>query len=146
MFRIVDLIAFFLAASCSRRSLRCFSRQFPSIYGAQYLLPLSFLAFYSLYCYIIIKDNAIRMFRETVGEFKQEKMWSVTGAGVNIILSLIGVKLFGITGILMGTFLSELVLEAGRTSSYRHRFQLPVRVGFGRTYVFLMLAAAETRV
>ena len=144
MFRIVDLIAFFLASFVLTSLFTLFQPTISVIYGAQYLLPLSFLAFYSLYCYIIIKDNAIRMFRETVGEFKQEKMWSVTGAGVNIILSIIGVKLFGITGILMGTFLSELVLEAGSYFiAYRHRFQLPVRVGLGRTYVFLLLAAAE---
>ncbi len=144
MFRIVDLIAFFLASFVLTSLFTLAQPTIACVYGPQYLLPLSFLAFYALYCYIIVKDNAIRMFRETVGEFKQEKMWSVSGAVVNIILSLIGVKLFGITGVLLGTFLSELVLEAGSYFiAYRHRFQLPVRVGFGRTYVFLLLAAAE---
>ena len=144
MFRIVDLIAFFLASFVLTSLFTLFQPTIAVMYGAQYLLPLSFLAFYSLHCYIIVKDNAIRMFRETVGEFKQEKLWSISGAAVNIILSIVGVKLFGITGVLMGTFLSELVLEAGwYFIAYRHKFQLPLRVGFGRTYSFLLLAAAE---
>ncbi len=144
MFRIVDLIAFFLASFVLTSLFTLSQPTIACVYGPQYLLPLSFLAFYSLYCYIIIKDNAIRMFRETVGEFKQEKMWTVSGAAVNIILSIIGVKLFGIAGVLMGTFLSELALEAGTYFiAYRHRFRLPVRLGFRRTYQFLLLAAAE---
>ena len=144
IFKIVDLIAFFLASFVLTSLFTLFQPTIACLYGAQYLLPLAFLAFYSLYCYLIIKDNAIRMFRETVGEYKQEKFWSVSGAAVNIVLSLIGVHFFGIAGVLMGTFLSELVLEAGAYFiAYRHRFQLPVRTGFWRSYRFLLLAAAE---
>lgn len=144
IFRIVDLIAFFLASFVLTSLFTLSQPTIACVYGSQYLLPLSFLAFYSLYCYIIIKDNAIRMFRETVGEFKLEKMWAVSGAVVNILLSIIAVKLLGITGVLLGTFLSELVLEAGTYFiAYRYRFQLPVRHGFSRTYQFLLLATAE---
>ena len=144
MFKVIDLISFFVASFVLTSLFVLFQPTISILYGEQYLLPLSFLAFYALYCYINLKDNAIRMFRETVSNYRSEVGWAVSGALANIVLSIIGIHFWGIAGVLIGTFISELILETGYyIITYRHRFQHSVWSGFGRTYSFMLLACAE---
>lgn len=144
IFCTVDLISFFAASFVLTSLFVLFQPVISFLYGEIYLLSFGFLAFYCLQIYISLKDNAVRMFRETVGEYSMEKKWAIAAAIVNIVLSVVGIKLFGITGAILGTVLAKLILEIGNYSiAYQCRFHMPVWKGLGRSYFFLILTSAE---
>ena len=60
------------------------------------------------------------------------------------LVSLAGIALWGITGVLIGTVASALISEIGDyTIACRHRFFQPLGKNLLRSYSFLALAAAE---
>jgi len=144
MFRMIDLISFMIASFVLSSLWLLFQPAISLLFGVQYLLPFSFVVVYGLYCYLFLKDNSIKIFRETVGKYADQRNWAISAAIVNIVISLVGVSLFGITGILAGTVSSMLLAQAGDyTIACRHRFFQPIFKNILRSYAFLLLAAAE---
>ena len=144
MFRMIDLVGFFVASFVFTSLCTLFQPVVSFLYGAQYLLPFSFVVVYGIYCYLYLKDNSIRIFRETIGEYAQQRNWAVAAAAGNIILSLLGIRIWGITGVLAGTVVSAMLMQAGDyTIACRYRFIRPAIQDIGRSYAFLLLACAE---
>lgn len=144
MFRMIDLIAFLIASFVLTSLCTLFQPAIALLFGVQYLLPFSFVVAYGLSCYLLLKDNSIRIFRETVGKYSDQRNWALSAAAVNIAVSLIGISLWGITGVLAGTVASALIAEAGDYNiACRHRFFRPFGKNMLRSYAFLLLAAAE---
>lgn len=144
MFRMIDLVGFFVASFVFTSLCTLFQPVVSFLYGTQYLLPFSFVVVYGVYCYLYLKDNSIRIFRETIGEYAQQRKWAVAAAAGNIVLSLLGIHFWGITGVLAGTVISALLMQAGDyTIACSYRFIRPVIRDIGRSYAFLLLACAE---
>eukprot|EP00825_Cyclidium_porcatum_P024176 TRINITY_DN26686_c0_g1_i1.p1 TRINITY_DN26686_c0_g1~~TRINITY_DN26686_c0_g1_i1.p1 ORF type:complete len:209 (+),score=-34.47 TRINITY_DN26686_c0_g1_i1:2-628(+) len=114
------------------------------MFGAQYLLPLPFVLLFGTSCYQHVRKHSISAFRGTVGEYKKEQIWLATSVVMNLIISIIGLRLWGLAGAALGTVLSNLLVEAGQYRIvYQYRFQRSVWQGLARTYGFLLLAIAQ---
>jgi len=144
IFRMIDLISFMIASFVFTSLCALFQPAISLLFGVQYLLPYSFVVVYALSCYLTLKDVSIRIFRETVGNYNDQRKWSISAAIANIVVSLVGIYLWGITGVLLGTVASMLLGQAGEyTVACRHRFFQPLPKNLLRSYSFLLLAAAE---
>jgi O-antigen/teichoic acid export membrane protein len=144
MFRMIDLIGFSIASFVFASLCTLFQPVVSFLYGTQYLLPFSFVVVYGLYCYLFLKDNSIRVFRETLGKYADQRNWALSAACANIVFSLLGIRLWGITGVLTGTVLSALLTQIGDyTVACRYRFFQPLHRNLLRSYGFLLLAFAE---
>lgn len=144
MFRMIDLISFVIASFVFSSLCALFQPAISLLFGVQYLLPYSFVVAYALYCYFSLKDIPIQIFRNTVGQYADQRNWAISAAVVNIVVSLVGVSLFGITGILAGTVASALLSQAGDyTIACRHRFFQPISKNLLRSYLLLLLAVVE---
>ena len=144
MFRMIDLISFLLASFVFTSLCVLFQPVISLLFGVQFLLPYSFVVVYGLSIYLILKDNSIKIFRDTVGKYSEQRKWALSAAAVNIAVSLAGIALWGITGVLIGTVASALISEIGDyTIACRHRFFQPLGKNLLRSYSLLALAAAE---
>jgi len=147
MFRMIDLICFVIASFVFTSLCALFQPAISLLFGVQYLLPYSFVVVYALYCYFTLKDTSIQIFRNTVGKYTDQRIWAISAAAVNIVISLIGVWLFGITGVIAGTVASALLSQAGDyTIACRHRFFQPIGKNILRSHLFLLLAVGEMAV
>lgn len=100
----------FFLISISGCLLMTLTTPFVSIFfGKEYILEqkIVFICVCNIYLEIIQKPmiqlaNAGGLFRET-------KIISLISCSINLVLSVIGIQLFGIAGVLLGTFISRLV-------------------------------------
>ena len=147
IFRMIDLISFVMASFVFTSLCALFQPAISLLFGVQYLLPYSFVVIYGLACYLTLKDNSIRIFRETVGNYTDQRNWAISAAVANIVVSLIGISLWGMAGVLLGTVASGLLVQAGDyVVACRHRFFQPFYKSMLRSYSFLLLALFEMAV
>lgn len=77
------------------------------LFGKSYALPLLFSILIVSDLYIHILHGPLVDYINGLGKFKEEKKISIIGAVLNLILSLLFIKMYGIPGALLGTLLSE---------------------------------------
>lgn len=69
--------------------------------------------------------------RAAKGNFGKDKWWSFAQALTNLVVSFLGVKIFGLIGIYIGTICSRILYTVGRPlSTYEFLFDEPVSVYF----------------
>ena len=109
MFYIFEDYSFVLVGFCSV----CFYVLLPSFikicFGEEYLLDELTLLFIVLNFYTSNIRQNIWMYRETTGIFSRVRYTTLVTSALNVILSLVGGKLFGITGIIAATVVSRLL-------------------------------------
>lgn len=76
--------------------------------GSNYVLPFICSFLFAGILYFVIARQPIMLVRDTNGYFKETRKFSYIEAIMNLTLSIIGIKYFGITGALAVTFLSYL--------------------------------------
>ena len=144
VFKSTDLAAFAAANFVFTSMCVLYQPVITLMFGAQYLLPLPFVLLFGTSCYQHVRKHSISAFRGTVGEYKKEQIWLATSVVMNLIISIIGLRLWGLAGAALGTVLSNLLVEAGQYRIvYQYRFQRSVWQGLARTYGFLLLAIAQ---
>lgn len=109
IFNILNLIAFWLYGFCTICFIILFNNFIIIWIGEGYLLDIAtvFVIAFSFYISGILYP--VFCFRETVGLFKETKNILYYSSIVNLILSIILGKLFGLTGILTATVLARIV-------------------------------------
>lgn len=80
--------------------------------GDQYLLPISTIIVIIINFYLTGILTVIASFRTTNGLFVQGQYRPIIMAVINIIVSIVLVKLYGITGVVLGTIISRLCTQA----------------------------------
>lgn len=96
--------------------------------GKEYILPTVITYLMGADLYIHLVHAPAYEFVTASGLFKEEKNIEIAGAISNITLSVIGVKLIGIPGVLLGTVVSQSVFWIGRSwLAYKTCLQLPTK-------------------
>jgi len=89
----------------------CLMQPFISLWmGKDYLLPYSVLIVLVINFYIQGMKKTSNTFKEAAGIFYEDRFVPLIESAVNIIVSIILAKKFGLIGVFIGTFLSSMVL------------------------------------
>lgn len=112
--------AFFLLASFCAVSLMSLSTRFITDFwlSESYRLDTEVVVCCALNCYLFVIGLPITVMMAVSGMFDKERKISILYAAVNLFLSLILVRLFGISGVLLGTSVSYLVQIVFRTDCF----------------------------
>ena len=144
LYRMIDLFCWFLSSVCFVGYITVFQRAIAVFFGAEFLLPSSFVMAYALNTYIGFRSQATVAFRECFGEYGVERIYSVLGMIVNLGCSVLLSLKFGITGIMLGTVAASLCLWHNRIVIVDKRFfGRSLLKTWGREGGFLLLAFAE---
>lgn len=114
LFDVLDYSCYLLGAFMAGGIITCV-QPFISIWlGDKYLLPLGFLILIASNIYIGWVQNALVIFRSSFGDFQNDKKYYLLSAGVNLIVSIILIKPFGFSGIMIGTVAGHVIIGLGR--------------------------------
>lgn len=97
--------------------------------GSQYLLPLSVLIVLVINFYIQGMRKTCNTFKEAAGIFYEDRLVPIMESIINIIASVILVKIFGLVGVFLGTIISTTIIFF---YSYPKFVYMPL---FGKTYI-----------
>lgn len=109
VFNVIKFIAFVINSVCAVGIFVVVNPFVTWWIGEKYLLPRSFVLIFSLNFYLQGMQKVTNIYRNALGLFQQAKYRPVAGALINIVVSLLLVKPYGITGVLLGTFVSGLL-------------------------------------
>ena len=146
MFKVLDFVGFWVFSFCSI----CFfilMNDFIFLWiGRGYLLNFTVVLAMILNFYLPGSIHSVAVFRDTTGIFKQTKYIFLTTALLNLILSLVFGKLFGLAGILYATVAARILTNLWFEPYilYKSYFKVSPRVYFLQKarYVLAFLAAA----
>ncbi len=109
--------------------------------GANYLLPMSIVYVVAINFYIKGMQNAVWVFKDTYGLFKYGKYMGIGTSVINIVLSIILGKYYGLIGILAATAIARIVTGVWYDpyALFKHGFEKPVRKYFFEYLLYLLL-------
>ncbi|MDF2884760.1 MAG: transporter, partial [Clostridiaceae bacterium] len=108
LFKIAEVINFWIAGFTTT-CLYILLQDFIILWiGKKYLFDLKILIILLINYYIVCTMNSIRVFRMASGMFERVKHAMILAAGINIFLSLLLGKMFGIFGVLLATSIAAL--------------------------------------
>lgn len=113
--------------------------------GGEYMLGLSTVLIICFSFYITRMRAGVGLFKEAAGIFWQDRWRPIIEAIVNLVTSIILVKLIGINGIFIGTIISTLVAPFWWEPLvlYKHYFKRSVKGYFVRYLIdFLIMCAS----
>lgn len=94
-------------------------------------------------CFLQGHFSAFHHARIAKGNFEKDKWLSFVQAMVNLIVSIIGVKMWGLAGVYVGTVASRLVLVIGRPLlTYQFLFNVSPMEYYGKTIIYSMATLA----
>jgi len=107
----INFLNFWIAGFCAT-CIFVIMESFIKIWiGHEYLLATSVLLVLTINCYFTIARNTMNSFKEASGIFHEDRFVPFIESGVNIISSIILLKMFGLAGVFMGSILGVLVLH-----------------------------------
>lgn len=80
-------------------------------YGKEFLLDTSVLIVLVINYYLTVMRYNISIFKEAAGIFHEDRYVPIIESIVNIIASIILLKIFGLMGVFLGTIISNLILH-----------------------------------
>ncbi len=114
LFKALNLCGFLCASFAFTSYCVLFQPAVTLLYGEAYLLPDAFVLFYALFLYMMIKACVLRAFRGALGLYDKEKAYFTISSLLNLVLSIVLGMRIGITGVMIGTVVSEIVIWSGR--------------------------------
>lgn len=108
IFRVINLATFWFYAVCSICLFICMTPFIHVWIGDDYVLPISASLIISINIYIGGMLFAPFNYRQTMGIFVEGKWRPIISAIINIVVSLIFVKWWGLVGVLWGTAVARL--------------------------------------
>lgn len=114
-FEMLDVFSFFFASYISTGFLVFFQPAIQIWMGsADYLLPYSFVVIYSLTIYLGAVWEIVWKYRSVFGDYRQDRNCMLLSAFLNIVLSIVLARRFGVTGVQIGTLFAYLPIAYGR--------------------------------
>ena len=92
--------------------------------GDEYVLGVSFAAFFCLENYLKGNMRFIGQFRDGMGLFQQVKIRPIISALVNVVVSVWGVMQFGVLGVVLGTVAAHLMADFWIDALMVHKYGL----------------------
>ena len=154
---LYTLITYFIYGSCAICFLLIINSFVSLVWGDEYLL--SKVALYLIVLNFMFHgfQAAINVFRDTTGLFVQGKYRGLISAAVNVIVSVIFVRYWGIEGVLLGTIVARVFVSAWydpyvlykhffHKSSFRYfkRLVIYIALPFGIAWLMAMLIRCIT--
>ena len=103
----------------------------------------------TIHCYLYGQSMIYNNARIAKGNFSKDKKWALIQAIVNLVVSYIGAKLWGLVGIYIGTIVSRLVYVIFRPySTYRFLFDVSAKEYYKQMVFYfgcVVLAALATK-
>ena len=144
LYRTMHLLVFLIASMALCGFVVMFQPAITFLFGEQYQLSFPFVVVYSLTLYVGIMNYSIIFFRSAIGEYKSELGWIALSAAANVVLSIAGAMRFGITGILMGTLISQMISRTGYYYiTYRYHFRMRAGRDMANSFLLTLMAGAE---
>jgi len=139
-----NLFCGFAATFCFVAFIVMFQPFLEFVYGKEYLLPMAFVVALSANGYAGIKQQAICAFRNSMGNYRLDRNYSICSAALNVLLSILLAGPFGITGITVATVVAHMVIWLGRLIVvHRHYFGESLFSEITKETVWIILAALE---
>ena len=112
-------------------------------FGAQYVFPMEVVLVLCLNFFVTGMRQATLVFRDSLGIFWFDRYKSLTGALLNLAVSIILAREYGTIGVFGGTFISTMLTSfwVEPWVLYRHSLKAPLRFYFIR-YVFYSAVTA----
>lgn len=164
LFKMFDLLSFFLASIVCAAYICLFNPAIEVLFGAKFIMTQAFVVAFSVNQYIAWNHLFLGYYRMAFGNYEKDKIFILVGAFLNIFVSLLAGKYWGITGIMIGTVIGHMGFWIGRCrivyTEYikeevvRYIFRQSIRaiicviectvlyyvnVGFPKTFVYLIL-------
>ena len=111
VFKRIRLLNFWIAGYTATSVLVVMESFISFWYGQEYLLETSVLFVLVLNYYLTVMRYNISIFKEASGIFHEDRYIPILESIINIVASLILVKLLGLLGVFLGTVLSNLLLH-----------------------------------
>lgn len=142
-YRGIQAINFVLAVYVSCTFYVCVQPLVKIWIGDEYLMSELMVGVLAIYLYLKMMKLTTIAFKNAAGIFYEDRFIPIVESIVNIIASIVCAKIFGISGIIMGTIISTLVLYFGSYPFivYRKVFKTSVGGYFRQHLTYLILAA-----
>lgn len=143
-YKAYNLFCGFAATFCFVAFIVMFQPFLEFVYGKEYLLPMAFVVAFSANGYVGIKQQAICAFRNSIGNYKIDRNYSICSAVINVLFSLLLAEPFGIAGIATATVIAHLIIWAGRlVVVYCHYFEEGLLLEIAKETGWIIVAALE---
>lgn len=131
-------------------SLSCLSSPFINyVFGDKYVID-DFIIFNFYFSFFVQGLTCpVAVLREATGSFDKDKWYTVIGAVINLITSIIFVKIYGVAGVYVGTSLAMLFIFIARSIiifDTDNIYNYSYKSYFIRTIKYVFLALVECRV
>lgn len=144
LYKTIELLCFFLATMIFSGFTMVFQNAIAVFFGARYWLPMSFVLAYAVLGYVSIQSVTDRIFRGCFGEYHIERRFSVTGAVINLAVSVVLLQVWNVTGVLIGTIIADIFVWHGQMAIVEKKlFGRSFRKLWGAEAVYFLLACAE---
>lgn len=111
IFECVDLIGFWLSTFSVTSLLILFNPFIILWLGEEYIFDISIVILIVINFYLAVRRYSVLAFRDAFGLFWHDRFKPIFEASINIIASLLLVNFFGISGVIMGTILSTILVN-----------------------------------
>lgn len=112
VFMQLNYICFLITGFCAVELIAIFSNFITIWVGSDYLMDNNIMIIVIINFYIYTMQNPVWTFRDTSGLFKDAKNDTILLAVINIVLSFIMGRAFGVFGILLATAISRLLITS----------------------------------
>ncbi|MBR4494450.1 MAG: hypothetical protein IKP14_07035 [Clostridiales bacterium] len=113
-FRMFDVFSFFFATYIGI-GFYVFFQPFIQVWmGKEYLLSETFVALLSITLYFWAVWEIVYKYRCVFGDYKQDRWMMVLSAVLNVAVSIPGAKMWGISGVQLGTLIAFFPIAYGR--------------------------------
>lgn len=113
-FLTLDVFSFFYASYIGLGFLVFFQPVIQLWMGVEYLLPFHFVVVFASYIYLGAVWEIVYKYRSVFGDYKNDRWFMVIAAVANVCLSIPAAKLWGVTGVQVGTLVSFIFIALGR--------------------------------
>ena len=141
-FQVFDVFSFFFASYTSIGFLVFFQPAIQVWMGKEYLLPFSFVLVYSLFIYYGVLWEIIYKYRAVFGDYAQDRNCMLLSAVLNVVVSIACVRVWGITGVQIGTLVAFFPMAYGRIRFVVGGFFKQSVFQYFRKHLLLSVAAA----
>jgi O-antigen/teichoic acid export membrane protein len=141
LFRVYTYTVYLIYGLCSVCLYVLTNRFIILLWGESYLLSKTTLFIIVINFFLYGFQVAINVFRDTTGLFVQGKYRPLISSAINVLFSLIFVKPFGISGVILATVISHVMISSWYDPYilYKHYFVQKVRYYYYRIISYIVL-------
>ncbi len=112
IFNVINLATFWFYSVCSVCLLVCMTAFIKVWIGETYVLPMSVVIMMCANMYVAGMLFSSFNYRQTMGLFTKRKMRPIISAIINLVVSIVFAKFWGLAGVLLGTIVARLTTNA----------------------------------